>query len=321
MQQLKKDISKAFIIYAFLLSVIESVIDSIFDDFLFVRYEHSGRVGQILFVFYIVLSIAVFILVSYFFTRSISKRISAEMHRQIEERNMLFANITHDLKTPITSILGFSSALKEKKMEPEKQLQLVDTIYVKSKRTSELINTLFHYSKLETDEYELRRETLDICRLSREIVASQYEMMEEYGMELEVEIPEKELLYSLDKIEYTRAMTNLLVNACIHNERGSSVLVKVERKNENNEETLLVVVADTGIQIADKLKDTMFDPFASGDESRSSKGGSGLGLAISKSIVEKHHGKLIYIEPYENYTKAFVMQFDKKVKHDKRKGY
>lgn len=311
MQQLKKDISKAFIIYAFLLSVIESVIDSIFDDFLFVRYEQNERMSEILFAMYIVLCIVTFIIFSYLFTKSISKNISSEMHRQIEERNMIFANIAHDLKTPITSILGFSRALREKEMEPEKQLQVIDTIYEKSKRTSELINTMFHYSKLETDAYELQRKELDICRLTRDIVASQYEMMEEYGMELEVDIPEEVLIYLLDKVEYTRVISNLLMNACIHNESGCTILVKIEEEKDRNSKKLLVVVADNGIQINNELKDTMFDAFASGDDSRSSKGGSGLGLAISKSIVNKHGGKLMFVEPYQTYTKAFVIELKK----------
>jgi signal transduction histidine kinase len=311
MQQLKKDISKAFIIYAFLLSVIESVIDSIFDDFLFVRYEQNERVSQILLVTYLVLCFATFILFAYLFTKLISKKISFEMHRQIEERNMIFTNIAHDLKTPITSILGFSRALREKEIEPERQLQVVDTIYEKSKRTSQLINTLFHYSKLETDAYELQREELDVCRLTRDIVASQYEMLEEYGMELEVDIPEEIITYSIDKVEYTRVISNLLVNACIHNERGCTILVKIEEEKNKNARMLLVVVADNGIQIDVELKNTMFDAFASGDDSRSSKGGSGLGLAISKSIVKKHGGNLILVEPYKSYTKAFVIELKK----------
>ncbi len=315
MQQLKKAISKAFIIYALLLTVTESVIDSIFDDLLLVQYKHNDIVKYMLLAAYIVLCIGAFIFFAYLFTKSISKKISGEMHRQIEERNMIFTNIAHDLKTPITSILGFSRALKEKKMEQEKQLQLVDIIYEKSKHTSELINTMFYYSKLETDGYELRFETLDICRLTRDIVASQYEVMEERGIELEVEIPDEELIYPIDKVEYTRAVNNLLVNAYVHNKRGCSVLVRVEK--DKNTEKLLVVVADNGIQIADKLKDTLFDAFASGDESRSSKGGSGLGLAISKSIVKKHGGNLIFMEPYQNYTKAFVIVLEGKIKHDK----
>ncbi|BCN32684.1 sensor histidine kinase [Anaeromicropila herbilytica] len=310
MKQLKKDISKAFIIYAFILSIIESMIDSVFDDFLFPHYEQNDRIGQILFVAYIVISILVFILVAYLFTKAISKRIRAEMHRQIEERNVVFANITHDLKTPITSILGFSRALTEKKLEPEKQSQLVEIIYEKSKRTSELINTMFHYSKLETEMYELRREPMDICRLTREILASQYEIIEEHGILLEVDIPEEEILYPIDKIEYSRAIANLLMNACVHNQLGSTLLVRIEREMNKKVEKLLIVVADNGVPIPDKLKDTLFDAFACGDESRSSKGGSGMGLAISKSIVKKHGGNLKLVEEYQSYIKAFVIEFD-----------
>lgn len=205
-----------------------------------------------------------------------------------------------------------------KTMEPEKQLQLMDIIYEKSKRSSELINTMFHYSKLETDRYELNCEPLDICRLTRDIVASQYEMLEEHGIELVVEIIDEELTYPLDKVEYTRAINNLLVNACVHNERGCSVLVRVDKEKDTNSERLLVVVADNGSQIEDKLKDTMFEAFANGDESRSSIGGSGLGLAISKSIVTKHGGNIVFMEPYQNYTKAFVIVFETKIKHARR---
>jgi signal transduction histidine kinase len=308
MLQLRKDISRIFIIYALLLSVIESIIDSVFDGFLFVRFEQNESLIQMLLAVYVILSIATFILFTFLFTKTISKKISNEMHRQMEERNMLFANIAHDLKTPITSILGFSRALKEKDMAKEKKLQVVDTIYEKSKRTSELIDMMFYYTKLQTDGYKLQCEALDICRLTRDILASQYEMIKEYGMDLEVEIPEDKITYPLDKVEYTRVINNLLVNACIHNERGCTVLVKIEEENDKGKKKLLIVVADNGVKITSELRDTMFQAFASGDESRSSKGGSGLGLSISKSIVEKHGGNLLYVEPYNTYTKSFVIE-------------
>lgn len=130
-----------------------------------------------------------------------------------------------------------------------------------------------------------------------------------HGIELKVDIPNDALLYPLDILEYTRALTNLLLNACVHNAKGCSVLVSVEKVHGKSEDKCVVAVADRGEQISETMKHRMFEAFSSGDESRNSKGGSGLGLAIAKRIVEKHHGTLVLKEHYGNYSKAFVMEY------------
>lgn len=308
MEQLKKDITKAFILFAFLLAVIESMVSSVFDDYLFVLVNQDKVMTAILIILYLSVSLGLFIVFAWLFTRNISSKINSEMHRQVDERNILYANIAHDLKTPITSILGFSQVLREKELEVGKKEQLIETIYKKSKHTANLIDAIFHYSKLEADGYQMILENLDICRLTRDIVASLYELIEENEIKLIVDIPNRAMMYCLDKLEYTRAFTNLLVNACIHNVKGGTILVKVFE--EIGRKSLQIIVADDGENIPENIKATLFEPFVNGDESRSSKSGSGLGLAIARSIVEKNNGSLKLYEPYETYTKAFIMEFN-----------
>lgn len=305
MKRLKKGVSISFVLYAFLLSAIERIIEAVFEEYILIHYESFFWIFMYLF-----LSFVAIFFVAWLFTKSISKKFNVEMVRQMEDKNILFTNIAHDLRTPITSILGFSKALKEKDLEEEQQLKIADTIYTKSKQTSELIDTMFEYLKLETQGYELKFQQEDICRITRDIVASQYEMLEEYVIDLTLEIPEEKILFSLDRLEYIRVLTNLLRNVCIHNSGDFIVLVKVEEVETKNRSYIQVAVADNGMRIPEELKDSIFEAFVSGDESRSSKGGSGLGLAISKSIMKRHKGDLVLIQPYFEYTKAFVMQFE-----------
>lgn len=81
--------------------------------------------------------------------------MNAEIQRQTDERNMLYANIAHDLKTPMTSILGYAKALGDKKVELEQSEIVIDRIYQKAKQTDEPLNMLFEYTKLQTESYPL----------------------------------------------------------------------------------------------------------------------------------------------------------------------
>lgn len=224
-------------------------------------------------------------------------------------RNMLFADIAHDLKTPITTISGYAKALSDGMVTDEaKRQEYFSSIYEKSLKVDELITLLFEYSKLNSDEFQLKKEKLDIAELLRENAARMYLDFESKEINLEVEIPEDIIYVDADRVQISRVITNLLNNALKHNKSGTNVLAGLCLEKD----TIEIKIADDGDLIDPKIAEHIFEPFVVGDESRSSHGGSGLGLSIASKIVSMHDG-ILSLEQYEDqrYTKAFVISLQK----------
>ena len=302
MEKLRKYIVRYFILFAFTLSFVVSILDSCLDEVS--KYIKDEKTFIIALTIYIILCIGTFILFSKLFVVVISRKISEETKRQNNERNILYANIVHDLKTPMTIIMGFSQALKEKRVKEEVKAELINSIYEKAKKSDELLNILFQYAKLDTSNYQMHFEQQDICRIVRDEVALIYELYEDKQMEVTVEIPDKSIIKNLDKVEFTRAISNLLSNACRHNENGCKILIRLQEEHNK----VKVIVADSGDPISKELESNLFEPFICADESRNSRGGNGLGLAITKKIVEKHGGHIYVDSNINGYTKGFVIE-------------
>jgi signal transduction histidine kinase len=175
--------------------------------------------------------------------------------------------------------------------------------YGKSKKVNELLDLMFQYAKLDSLDFEMKLQEVDLGRLIRDAVALHYNEFEIKNIELNIEIPQKPIKKELDNLEFSRAISNLIVNAYKHNKNGSKVNIRLE-----DNDGIKIIVADNGENIADEIKETIFNPFICGDESRNSKAGSGLGLAITKKIIDKHGGKIFIDSNIEGYTKAFVIE-------------
>lgn len=177
---------------------------------------------------------------------------------------------------------------------------MLKSIYEITQRTNELLDLLFQYTKYDTLDFNLKLEVYDVARLLRELLADFYENFEERKINLQVEIPDEPILCKVDKMEWQRAMSNLIINAYMHNQEGANVRVSLSKTDK-----MIIAFADDGSPIP---FEAVFEPFHCGDLSRHSKNGSGLGLSISKKIIEKHGGT-ISIEPCSNeYTKAFLVK-------------
>ena len=308
MNKLKRLIVKYFIFCCLGVSVSESVVDSTFCDMLLpyleMKFPESKWLAFLTVIMQFLLLILLFFAGAYIFYRLVKKAIEAESKRQVQEQNLLYSCIAHDLKTPMTSVQGFSSALKDGKIKPEEQSEILDIIYKKSHHMNELIETLFMYSKLGTENYTLNRQHTNLCVLVRDLAAIHYSEFEDRNLELQIEIPEEPVVCQIDEKEFSRAVNNLIVNAYKHNPKGTSVMIKVQAEKES----VFVTVADSGEKIPKELAETMFKPFVCGDDSRTSGNGNGLGLAISIAIVEKHGGKLYLKNNIDGYTKGFMIQ-------------
>ena len=233
-------------------------------------------------------------------------QLEEDMRLQYERsRNLMLSDIAHDLRTPITTIAGYSKALNDDMIvSEEKKREYLQAIENKSARMNDLINLLFDYVRLDSANYGLRRDEMDLPELLRTIAASLYSDVEEKGMEFEISIPEEVHMVSLDRVQFSRVVVNLINNAIKHNKAGTTI--SLEMKLEKN--STQVVISDNGGLIPEFLAEHIFEPFAMGDASRTTQSGSGLGLSIAKKIVEMHGWTIELKQYYEDNRKAFVIE-------------
>ena len=266
-------------------------------------------------LFFLLLRMSPYLVGAFFYCRMVAGKIKELMEEEKEQqlafdrrRNLLLSDIAHDIKTPITTICGYSRALAEGVAAEEKRQEYLDVIYAKSMRIDTLISLLFEYVKLGSEGYELHRERGDLAELLREMTALLYTDFEERQMTLVLEIPEEEVFLEMDRVQMGRAITNLLTNAVRYGKEGGRALVRLSGYE--------ITVADEGEPVDPAFAEHIFDPFTRADKARSSQGGSGLGLGISHKIVEMHGGQLILNQTFgEGYTKAFQMRFEEAVRN------
>jgi len=221
-----------------------------------------------------------------------------------KSRNSLLSDIAHDLKTPITTISGYATALIDGLIKnPEKEVQYLEAIKAKSLRMDELIMLLFEYVKLDSVGFTLNREQLDLAELLRENIALLYTDLETKKMKINMDIPNEIVNYEVDRVQFSRVIANLLNNAIRYNPQGTLVTIKMVVSD-----CIQIVIGDNGNPIKEEIVGHIFEPFVTGDESRNTRSGSGLGLSIAKKVVIMHGGDLVLDHKINvDYTKAFVI--------------
>lgn len=217
-----------------------------------------------------------------------------------EEKQEMLADISHDLKTPITVIKGYSKAICDNLISEEEKDQYLMTIYKKADDLDDLINTFYEYSKLEHPDYKLVLERVDLCEYARIYLADKYEELDIIGVDIEADIPDDPIYCNIDKVQLKRVFENIISNSLKHNKKELSILF--ELKKDCNR--MKINIADNGYGIPKDICANIFEPFVVGEKSRTKKG-SGLGLAISKKIIEAHGGSIQLVNPKENYKTQF----------------
>lgn len=307
----KNKIFLSFILFSLIVVIIEKNLEGIFYEFVYPKYFEkeedyaTGLPGNI----YFILSILIIVIAAIVLYKLTSGILQKESEKRIKEQNLMYAAIAHDLKTPMTSVQGFAKALSEGKVSDTEKKEIYDIIYAKSNTMNDMINTLFEYSKLGTQEYKPIPESFDICSLVRDIVAENYAEFEKHGIELDIDIPDEEIIVNADKKELARAIANLVVNVYKHNPEGIKAKISVEKAGEK----AVIKILDTGAEIPQDMD--IFEAFVTENTSRMSGHGTGLGLAITKRIIERNGGKIYISSREEGYTKAFVVQ--EGIQHDK----
>ena len=253
-------------------------------------------------IMYLILNLLIFIAAAYVFYKLTARAIRQETKRKLEEQNLIYATLAHDLKTPMTSVQGFAKALSDGKVKPEEQQEIFDIIYRKSNSMNDMINTLFEYARLGTDGCQPQMSPNNICTLVRDVIAENYNDFEDHHIELALDIPESEMIINGDKKELRRAFTNLIVNIYKHNPDG----IKAEIAVFQNENNAVIRIADSGTALPENMD--IFEPFVTENTARTNGHGTGLGLAITKRIIEQHGGTICAEKENNEYTKAFIIR-------------
>ncbi len=265
----------------------------------------------ILLIVTVVLFVIPLLLTLLMFTRSVTEEVQRmarereEIRRSYEkQRNLMLSDIAHDLRTPITTIAGYSKAINDGMVtDEEKKKEYLEAIANKSERMSDLITLLFDYVKLGSEGFDLKLENTDLCELIRENAALLYSDVEEKNMDLIVEIPEEPCMVKADALQFSRVITNIITNAIRHNEAGTKIMLELRQELGR----IVVVISDDGNLIDEDMAKHIFEPFAVGDKSRRTKGGNGLGLSIAKKIVQMHGWSLNLYQNQWGYRKAFII--------------
>lgn len=311
MNGLKKKIIYYYLVITSVLLVCEWYLYRLSYEYIYIWSSKTG-INETVFTAVLALSgLLLFCIVSYLYYGKVNNVIIKESERQAKERNIIFANIAHDLKNPMASVLGFARALEEGAVSDEDKSKIYHLIGDKSNQMNDMILKMFQYAKLESCGYNLKLQEMDICAVIRGVVADRYSEMEAHNIEPDVDIPDDKILVKLDTAEFPRAVNNLISNAINHNEAGIKLLISVKLlPNLHHNSKVRIMVADSGAEIAGELQSNIFEPFQCSDSSRAAKDGSGLGLAITKRIVNLHHGKIYIDNNVARYTKAFVVELE-----------
>lgn len=223
--------------------------------------------------------------------------MAKELNRSIEgERNAektkgeLITNVSHDLRTPLTSIKGYLSLVRERKYKDEKELcDYINIAYNKSEKLEVLINNLFEYTKLSSKGIDLNLEYISIDELLDQLLEELYVICEENNVVIKKQLWSKKVFANVDGDKIARVFENLLMNAVRYVPKPGEVRISLWSEAED----IMISVENKCASMSEEQLEKIFDRFYRTDESRSeSTGGSGLGLAISKSIVELHGGEI-----------------------------
>ena len=223
-----------------------------------------------------------------------AKRLSDMVEqRQIDEKNRkeLIAGISHDLRTPLTSIKTYVEGIElGMATTPQKQEKFLSTIKEKTKDIEHILNQLFLFSRLDVGEFPMRIEQVDAGSWIANFINSSSEEYAKKGLRIRLIENIQNSLFAVDSVQLKNVLTNILENSVKYgNSDNGNMLVVCTRDNEN----IRITMTDNGSGVPNECLGKLFDIFYRSDKARSNiSQGSGLGLAISAKIIEKMSGTI-----------------------------
>lgn len=222
--------------------------------------------------------------------QKIQKGFKNAVNEEVKSQRMkteLISNVSHDLKTPLTSIITYIDLLKDENISEENRKLYLDTLDRKSQRLKNLIEDLFEVSKATSKNIQLNIVNVDIVSLMKQTQFELSDKIEESSLKFKWNFPGNKVIVPLDSQKTFRVFENLLINIVKYSMQNSRVFIDIIDGNEE----VYVTLKNMSANEIDFTAEEIVERFARGDKSRNTEG-SGLGLAIAKSFVELQGGTL-----------------------------
>ena len=215
-------------------------------------------------------------------------RVLMESERHNEKsKNEMITNIAHDLRTPLTSILGYLDLINKRDLSEETKKEYLKIVYEKSKKLQDLIESLFSFTKTNSSKLVLKIEKIDIIKLLCQLMEEFYPNFENKGITCSANTNEDSCVIDGDGTLLARLFDNLINNAIKYGADGKRIDIKISVEKK----IVKIAVINYGKVIPANELPLIFGKFYRVDQARNSNtGGTGLGLAIAKNITELHHG-------------------------------
>lgn len=224
-------------------------------------------------------------------------------YRLTEETNrQLMTSLSHDVRTPLTTLLGYLDAAHRGIVTGSERDDYIETARRKAHDLKEYIDVLFDWFKLGSGEFSMHMERVDLTDLTRNILTCFIPVFEDAQMAYTVDIPEQPFSVSVDPDGYTRIMNNLIQNVLTHSHADAIRITLAKQEND-----VIVNVADNGVGIDGEDLKHIFERLYKCDRGRGGKG-SGLGLSIVRQLVEKMGGK-VTVESEPGKGCVFTLRF------------
>lgn len=229
---------------------------------------------------------------------------SMDDERKIEKsKDELITNVSHDLRTPLTSIIGYLGLIEDKQYQNEEDiLKYTHIAYSKAKQMKNLVDDLFEYTKVQQHGAPVNIMRVDLDQLLEQLTASFALEAERRGIEISSKVVPNPLMIEADPEKLGRVFNNLVANAFKYGNGANYIRITAHQEQSN----VVVKVANDGTPIPKEAQDHLFERFYRAEASRSrATGGTGLGLAIVKSIVDLHHGQVTVTS--DEHETAFIV--------------
>lgn len=215
----------------------------------------------------------------------VTKQANAEKRRKENELKQAIANISHDIRTPMTSILGYIQFLESNELSLEKKAEYTAVVKSGALRLKVLLEDFFELSIIESADYPLKPEKINLSQLVLEVLVGFYEQFYQHGLEPDLHIPEEEINIIADSSAVKRVIENLVVNAIKHS--NGNVSIRIEKMQS----AVQLVISNNVEQLNEHDINHLFDRFYKADKTRTEKS-TGLGLSIAKSLMTKMGGDI-----------------------------
>lgn len=228
------------------------------------------------------------------------KNITIEERNAQQTKTDLITNVSHDLRTPLTSIIGYLNLIEDGKYKDEVELMYyIKIAHEKSLNLKVLINDLFDLTKMQNKTQTINKQNLDLIELIKQLISQLSVQFKECNMEYRLEFKVDKLMINVDPMMLVRAFENLITNALRYGSEGRYIDIIVNKE----EDKVIIQFINYGEPIPIVDLPHIFDRFYRAEKSRNSfEGGSGLGLAITKNIIETHDGEISVSSDSNNTT-------------------